>query len=51
MLKIYNEGEALADERTKLKVEDVASLVYEGGSYVIVDGELWTIYEGTEVCR
>lgn len=51
MLRIYNEGEALADERTYWKVEDIASLVYEGGSYVVIEGELWTVCEGTEVCK
>lgn len=50
MIRIYGEGEALADERTKMKVEDIPSLIEEGGSYVLMDGELWTIYEGTEVC-
>lgn len=53
MIRIYGEDEALAKERTKMSLADIAYLLDQGecGCYVYMDGELWTIYEGTEVER
>ena len=51
MIRIYGEDEALIKDRTKMRVEDIPSLIEEGGSYLLMDGELWTIWDGSEVTR